>query len=116
MRMWMLPTIILCRNHLLGEHNELHKLIGSIIKNKNLKGFIDNKFICLNQIQKRHEDLVKEFQRRNYNHQSPLFHNDEIYERNIGRKEIIFNLKDLINRCDGCKKRFVKLMKMRKEK
>ena len=40
MRMWMLPTAGMCRKHLLGEHVELHMLLGSLRRGKNIEGFL----------------------------------------------------------------------------
>lgn len=37
MRMWMLPTAGMCRKHLLGEHVELHMLLGSLRRGKNIE-------------------------------------------------------------------------------
>lgn len=63
---------ILCRQHLLGEHNELHKFVGAINQGQNLHGFYANGMMDTNLILQRHEELVKEFERRNYQHRSPL--------------------------------------------
>ena len=41
MRMWMVNPEILCRKHLLGEHVELHMLVGWIIKGKSIQGYLD---------------------------------------------------------------------------
>lgn len=38
MRMWMLPPETMCRKHLLGEHVELHMLLGSLRRGKTLTG------------------------------------------------------------------------------
>ena len=43
MRMWMLPPKGLCRKHLLGEHVELHMLLGSMRRGKNIDGFLLSK-------------------------------------------------------------------------
>ena len=40
MRMWMLPPETMCRKHLLGEHVELHMLLGSLRRGKNIDGFL----------------------------------------------------------------------------
>ncbi len=32
MRTWMVPPQIMCRQHLLGEHNEIHKFVGAVTK------------------------------------------------------------------------------------
>ena len=38
MRMWMLPPECMCRKHLLGEHVELHMLLGSMRRGKSIEG------------------------------------------------------------------------------
>lgn len=113
MRMWCVPTVLLCRNHLLGEHNELHKLVGSINKGKNLKRYISNKFICFRRIHRRHEQLVKEFERREYNHKSPLVYNDTSSKIIIDKDKMISNVKELICRCEKCRERFEKTKKIK---
>ena len=39
MRMWMLPPAGMCRKHLLGEHVELHMLLGSLRRGKIFRAF-----------------------------------------------------------------------------
>lgn len=75
MRIWDLPPSILCRNHLLGEHRELHALWTIISEGK--KGYINHPetrrwFGKLHALYNRHDELVLEMEKRSYNHQSPL--------------------------------------------
>jgi len=75
MRIWDLPPKILCRQHLLGEHRELHGLWNIHIHHK--KGYSAHPETCrwqgkLRALYDRHEALVKEMQSRGYNHHSPL--------------------------------------------
>lgn len=72
MRMWMIAPELLCRKHLLGEHNELHMLAGSILKGKSLEGFVRNGLLQVGAIATRHEALAQEMLARGYAHQSPL--------------------------------------------
>ena len=75
MRIWDIPVKRLCRNHLLGEHRELHAIWSVLTKNK--KGYSKhpetlrwrNKLAALYA---RHQELVKEMQNRGYNHYSNL--------------------------------------------
>ena len=101
MRMWGVNTNILCRQHLLGEHKEVHMLVGCLNKDKNIKGFIDLGHVQINLIKKRHNQLVKEMKKRGYNHQSPL---PEFKSKNIGKIDLKYNLNDLSNRCKECRK------------
>lgn len=104
MRMWMIKPQYLCSKHLIGEHVELHMLVGSIIKNKNLGGFIQNNLIDTSKIKKRHEDLVKEMIKRGYKHESPL---PEFKTRFLGKIDPDENTKELMRRCPDCKKRIL---------
>ncbi len=75
MRIWDVSVNKLCRQHLLGEHAELHCLF-SIISNKK-KGFANHPETKrwrgkLAALYKRHEQQIKEMKKRGYNHQTPL--------------------------------------------
>lgn len=100
-RMWLVPTNLLCRNHLLGEHKELHQLIGSINHNKSIKGYVDLNLVQTNKIISRHTELVEELQRRKYNHKSPL---PNFNDPNLGFVDPDKNLKELCERCPECRK------------
>lgn len=75
MRIWDIPPRHLCRNHLLGEHRELHAIWSILINNK--KGYAHHpETVRWKGKQKalflRHEALVDEMTRRGYHHHSPL--------------------------------------------
>lgn len=75
MRIWDLPPKQLCRKHLVAEHGELHSLWSILTKNK--KGFSQHPETLrwkgkLKALYLRHEALVKELEKRNYFHRSPL--------------------------------------------
>lgn len=75
MRIWDLPPEKLCRNHLLGEHRELHALWAILTEGK--KGYANHPETRrwrgkLQALYRRHEAQVKEMMRRGYRHQSPL--------------------------------------------
>lgn len=66
---------ILCRQHLLGEHRELHAMWTIITEKK--KGYsLHPETLCwkgkLKAMYLRHEKLVVELQNRGYDHKSPL--------------------------------------------
>lgn len=75
MRIWDIAPSHLCRQHLLGEHRELHALWTVLTENK--KGYSKHpetlrwkgKLLSLYQ---RHDALVTEMERRGYNHKTPL--------------------------------------------
>ena len=75
MRIWDVPPEKLCRNHLLGEHRELHAIWVVITQKK--KGYSKHPETIrwkgkLRAMYFRHEDLVKEMSSRGYAHKSPL--------------------------------------------
>jgi hypothetical protein len=75
MRVWDISPKKLCRNHLLGEHRELHAIWSVITKNK--KGYSKHPETLrwkgkLKALYLRHGKLVKEMKARGYNHYSPL--------------------------------------------
>lgn len=75
MRIWDISPKKLCRNHLLGEHRELHAIWNILTKNKlgysrhpetlRWRGKLKALFL-------RHKELVIEMQNRGYNHKSIL--------------------------------------------
>lgn len=101
MRMWMVDPKYLCRKHLLGEHVELHMFVGTILKNKSLKGFKENNLVEVHNIKQRHEDLKNEMIKRGYNHKSQLQEFKDFYYGKINKDE---NLKELTKRCSVCAK------------
>ena len=82
--------------------------VGTINKSKNIDGYIDNGLVEINNIKKRHSELVQEMLKRGMNHQSPL---PEIltlsnYDR-LGNVDADNNIKELAKRCKDCKKRIL---------
>lgn len=75
MRIWDISPSKLCRNHLLGEHRELHAIWVVITENK--KGYSLHPETLrwhgkLKAMYLRHEKLVDEMIKRGYTHSSPL--------------------------------------------
>ena len=75
MRIWDIPPEKLCRQHLLGEHRELHAIWNIISKDK--KGYSNHPETKrwkgkLKALYNRHEKLVDEMKKRGYNHNSSL--------------------------------------------
>lgn len=108
----MVDPKILCRQHLLGEHLEIHMFVGAINKGMRLIGYIDNNLFELDSLEIRHSELVEEMLRRGYKHKSSLptiriKWNDNvtriISKYKIDRDE---SLKDLLSRCKECKRRY----------
>ncbi len=102
MRNWGVEPSLLCRQHLLGEHFEIHKAVGNLrhsgkwAESLTQKGFLEPQ-----NFKKRHNELVAEMLKRGFNHNSPL----DISNINlpIGNVDIKKSIKDLKERCDKCK-------------
>jgi len=98
-RMWLVNPKKLCRQHLLGEHKELHQLVGSLRKGKSVKGHIEKGQVEIHSIEKRHKELVKEMLRRGYKHQSIL---KKFKSFHAGKINILENERELERRCKNC--------------
>jgi len=72
MRMWMVDPHKMCRQHLLGEHVEIHMLAGSLLKGRSIKKFLTTGLLEPQSMRTRHAELVNEMNRRGYQHASPL--------------------------------------------
>ena len=75
MRIWDISPKKLCRNHLLGEHRELHAIWSVLVNGK--KGYAQHPETLrskgkLKALYGRHEALVSGMSRRGYRHRSPL--------------------------------------------
>jgi len=109
-RMWMGDPKTMCRNHLLGEHKEIHQLVGSIRKGYSVTGYIRNNCIEITSIQSRHDALVDEMNRRGYQHLSPIVSQEIIAGLVTYLKDDEINYKvdvvssdaDRFNRCVEC--------------
>ena len=103
--MWMVPPKILCRKHLLGEHVELHMLVGSIRRGKNLTGF--RNLVETKSITERHAELTEEMYRRCYTHRTPMVYDDKLNFGSVNRDE---SFRELQNRCEDCRNRILSFM------
>jgi hypothetical protein len=101
MRMWMIEPELMCSKHLLGEHVELHMIVGCINKGKSIDGYLNKKLVDVYTLRKRHLQLVNEMHNRGYNHNSPL-PKYEIRHRRIFI-DIDENKRELMRRCYLCK-------------
>ena len=98
MRMWMVDPKIMCRNHLLGEHAEIHMFVWNIDRKRSVKGYLDKGLLETHNLYTRHAELAQELRRRGYKHNSEL---DAKWKRaekagSIDKKR---NLEDLVSRC-----------------
>lgn len=104
MRMWCVDPRLMCRKHLLGEHVELHMLVGSIQRGKSLDGFLKKGLLDLSRIHERHAELVAEMSLRGYNHNSPLDVCD-VFAYEIVSVDSDASLAELARRCADCRDR-----------
>lgn len=108
-RMWKIAPELLCDQHLLGEHNELHQIVGTIRKHPHseaiLEGHAREGQIETSAIQSRHDDLVEEMESRDMNHLSPMEYNDEL---DIGEVDPEVSLEVLYSRCEECRNRIIR--------
>ncbi len=103
MRMWNVDPKLLCRQHLLGEHLEMHMFIGCIQNGKSINGYINNGLVEVDNIIKRHDKLANEIIRRRWNHKSPINGCLQQFLWEEGNVNSIENLKILREKCDKCK-------------
>jgi hypothetical protein len=106
--MWMVNPKIMCRKHLLGEHVEIHMLLGSLKRGKSIKGFLNTGLLEPKSIYIRHKDLVNEMKSRGYNHKSDL---DIININKYGYVDKDKSLNDLLNRCEDCRRMYERQIK-----
>jgi len=103
MRMWMIPPEFMCKQHIIGEHGEIHKFKKSFEKQYK----INNRMFPIVQIlpakmKIRHDELAKYM-----NHKSEYILPDLSYlpkEYLEAEVDIEYNIKDLNNRCSECRK------------
>lgn len=102
-RLWGVDPSGMCREHLLGEHKEMHQIAGTIESHPHgeaiAEGHAEKDQIDTSLIQERHDELVEEMLERGFNHNSPLSYDDEL---DIGSIDIESNRKELQDRCDNC--------------
>lgn len=107
MRMWMTEPKIMCRQHLLGEHNECHMFLGSLKKKINMTGYFRNDLFEPLSLKSRHDILAEEINKRGYNHSSELIVEESDFSyltiQEINHKIDKENsLKLLLMRCNKC--------------
>lgn len=93
MRIWDLEPKYLCRQHLLGEHRELHAIWAILTKNK--KGYSHHPETLrwqgkLKALYLRHEKILKEMKRRGYKEATPL---DKKLAKGKSRQDFFINSK-----------------------
>ena len=106
MRMWMVDPKIMCRKHLLGEHVELHMLVGHLQRARRIDGFVRNNCVQPRSINARHKALAKEMERRGYTHASPLQQPAiAAHQHPRAKVDTVAALANLLDRCAECVER-----------
>ena len=100
MRQWLVDPKTLCRQHLLGEHLEHHMLVGTIKKGISVNGYIELGLLDPSKLTSRHNELIREMERRGYGHYSPLESVD--YTEDGACVDVKGNLVELARRCSEC--------------
>lgn len=112
MRMWMINPKLLCNQHLLGEHGELHKFKPSFEKCYSMDKRIRLRQIFPQYMKQRHDILAYEMLQRGMNHQSPYTQPNIDYITstiNLTYEDIKNNIQDLRTRCPECKRQMDKM-------
>ncbi len=111
MRQWLCDPEIMCDEHILGEHVEHHMFTGGIRKGTSMRGFLDNNYLEPRSLKSRHEELVSEMTRRNWNHKTPLVVEDGLLEKlgsdidwKMDKNEA---LRVLLSRCPKCRQNYL---------
>ena len=109
-RMWGVDPKIMCHNHLLGEHREMHQVKGTVEKHDHgeaiLEGLADANAINTLLIKQRHDDLVEEMERRDWDgHSTPMEDVENKFD-GIGELDVEKNLELLLERCEDCRERY----------
>ncbi len=101
MRMWMVDPKVLCQQHLLGEHVEIHMLVGSLRRGRSIKGFLDRGLLDPSAVYTRHAALALEMGRRGLRHRSELLVAD-VQQYQAGSVDPAESLHALASRCSAC--------------
>jgi len=101
MRMWMVDPGRMCRQHLLGEHNECHMLAGCLARGKRIDGYVERGLVETAALEARHDQLAREMLLRGYQHKSPLLNVTSDHRGHVDRDESEAELK---RRCPNCRR------------
>lgn len=100
----MVDPRIFCRQHLLGEHVELHMFVGVLRKGTSVRGYLDHGLLQVGSLVSRHKELAREIVRRGMRHQSRL---PRIVFPAVGRVSVEESTEELIRRCEECRERYL---------
>lgn len=102
------PTLI-CNQHLIAEHYELHMYIGALNKGRSLEGYKQAGILQLSQLRKRHNELAAEMITRKKKDGSPVRHNSPlpafVTYGDDGWLQSAEDEIEVLKQCSECKKR-----------
>jgi hypothetical protein len=107
MRMWMLNPTIMCLDHRLGEHYEIHMFVGHMRRERSIEGYVRNNCIQPRALKWRHDQIAQSLPAAPLHH-SPLSVNvKELiaylpFEHQRAKVNVEQAFEDLINRCPKC--------------
>lgn len=108
MRMWLIDPKLMCNQHLLGCHGELHKHLHNWQKKHSVTGRIEGNAMEPLSYKARHDLLAEEMLARGMNHKSPLEQPDFSYlpaEQREYKVNVRLNELLIMERCEECKRR-----------
>ena len=110
MRMWYVLPQVLCTQHLLGEHCEMHMFLGSLKKSIPLHTYASTNLFAGQFLLARHDVLARELTERKRNHLSPMPY---LYVPDEYRSHPNFeaSLAELLTRCPYCTSRYQWLLR-----
>jgi hypothetical protein len=100
----MVDPRLMCDQHLLGEHVELHMFVGTLQKGVSVRGYLEGGLLEPRRMWDRHEELVAEMERRGMRHESPLSMVD-VGDLAEGAVDAEGSLYELRRRCAACRAR-----------
>ena len=105
MRMWMVDPRVMCNQHLLGEHVELHMTVGCLAKGyeRTAYALAQMNLLELDNLGWRHADIRDEMLARGMNHQSPLTQSDIESGVYLGRVDVEESYREMARRCEDCR-------------
>jgi len=107
MRLWCVDPSKMCRKHLLDEHLAVHTLIGRVVKNLTMTGYIQKGLVEVHNLVSRHDQIVAEFVVRGWKHNTPL--TEEVLDKlkaaaSAGVVDVAASIRTLSERCEECRK------------
>lgn len=99
MRQWGSKPLLMCQQHLLGEHLEHHMFVTSLNKGNSVQGYIDGNLLCVQNLRARHDMVVEEMLARGMGHYSPL---PEFTVFNTREIDVVESIVELVVRCPNC--------------